>query len=155
MPSIEIACLGLERPAPIAAKGFILQVEPGLVSHQAQPRFQKDFDELEGCLYHLGFERQRDPHLGRPFTAYELLSPACREPFPPSILEFAAIHLPEIRAVLAAIVAASPLQQALFTTDWQYGPEWAHRFGPVTQSEFWHLHTSRLLYLNTAYEVVP
>ena len=155
MPSIEIACLGLERPAPIAAKGFVVEVEPRLVSHQAQPRFQKDFDGLTGCLYHLGFESKRDPHLGRPFIAYDLLSCACREPFPPSILEFAAIHVEEIRTVLAAIVAASPLHMALFTSDWQYGPEWAHRFGPVTVSEFWQLHTSRLLYLNTAYEIVP
>lgn len=155
MPSVEIACVGLEQPMPVATKGFVVEAEPGLVSHQAQPRFQKDFDGLEGCLYHLGFPSRRDPHLGRPFAAYELLSPACREPFPPSMLEFAGNHVAEIRVVLATIVAASPERRALFTTDWQYGPEWAHRFGPVTLAEFWQLHASRMLYLNTAYEVVP
>jgi hypothetical protein len=139
----------------IPATGFAVQVEAGLVSHQAQPRFKKDFDGLSGCLYHLGFPSRRDPHLGQPFSAYELLSPACREPFPPSMLEFESSYVEEIRAVLGAIVGASPVQQALFTTDWQYGPEWAHRFGPVTLAEFWQLHTSRMLYLNTAYEVVP
>jgi hypothetical protein len=154
MPSIEIACIGLERPASVEAQGFDVEAERGLVSHQAQSRFRKDFDALAGCLYHLGHSSRRDPSLGRAFTAYELLSPACRDPFPPSILEFAANHVAEIRAVLAAIVAASPEGRALFTSDWQYGPEWAHRFGPVTLDEFWSLHGMRALYLNTAYELV-
>jgi hypothetical protein len=154
MPSIEIACVGLEQPTRIAVGGFVVEVERGLVSHQARSRFKKDFDELAGCLYHLGHSSRRDPGLGRAFAAYELLSPACREPFPPSILEFAADHVAEIRVLLAAIVAASPEGRALFTSDWQYGPEWAHRFGPVTLEEFWKLHGMRLLYLNTAYELV-
>ena len=154
MPSIEIACLGLEQPVRVDVRGFVVEVERGLVSHQARSRFKRDFDSLAGCLYHLGHSSGRDPSLGRGFAAYELLSPACRDPFPPSILEFAAGHVAEIRVVLAALVAASPEGRVLFTSDWQYGPEWAHRFGPLTLDQFWSLHGTRLLYLNTAYEIV-
>lgn len=154
MPSLEIACIGLDTPAVVSAEGFVVEYERGLSSHQAKPRFKDDFAALDGCLYHLGRPSKRDPQLGKPFAAYELLSPRCRETFPPSRLEFASEHLAEIRAVLEAVVAASPGRHALFTSDWQYGPEWAHRFGPLTLHEFWSLHTFGTLYLNTAYELV-
>src|SRR5690606_10801394 len=112
------------------------------------------FAELRGSLYHLGRPSQRDPQLGKPFAAYDLLSERCRETFPPSRLEFAPEHVAEVRTVLAAVVAASPVRSAWFTSDWQYGPEWAHRFGPLSLEEFWSLHALGTLYLNTAYEIV-
>jgi hypothetical protein len=141
LPVIEVACLELGTAAPIDAEGFEVGCEPRLISSCVPARFQPELDALTGRLYRLG----NGP------SAYGLLSVACRETFPPSFLEFAPEHLAEVRSVLERIVAASPRGQALFTTDWQYGPESAHRFGPLTLPEFWTLHASRHLYLNTAY----
>jgi hypothetical protein len=154
MPSIEIACLGLDTPTHVAANGFSVEYEQGLKSHQLRSRFQNDFNELAGCLYHIGHPTLRDPRQGSPFFAHELLSAASRNPFPPTFLEFSSEHVAEVRAVLASVLAASPLGQALFTSDWEFGPEWAYRFGPLTLGEFWHLHESRTLYLNAAYTLV-
>jgi hypothetical protein len=154
MPSIEIACIGRDVPVPIVADGFAVVSEHGLRSHRVPSRFQSDFDSLSGCLYHLGNPSLRDPAQGGAFFAYELLSQASRDPFPPSFLEFASAHVEEVRAVLSSILAASPLGRALFTSDWQFGPDWTHRFGPVSLGDFWQLHASRTLYLNSAYELV-
>jgi hypothetical protein len=154
MPSIEIACIGQYAPAPIVATGFAVVGEDRLKSHRVPSRFQKDFDALSGYLYHLGNRSQRDAgEYGRLF-AYELLSEASREPFPPSFLEFSSVHVDEVRAVLSSILAASPVGQVLFTSDWEFGPDWTHRFGPVSLEEFWRLHASRNLYLNSAYALV-
>lgn len=154
MPSIEIACIGVDTPVQIAATGFTVAVERGLKSQRTPSRFQVDFDALTGCLYRLGNPSLRDRTGGGAFVGYELLSDNSRTPFPPSFLEFAPQHAAEIRAVLSGILASSPLGQALFTSDWQFGPEWTHRFGPVTFEEFWRLHESRTLYLNAAYSLL-
>jgi hypothetical protein len=151
MPSLEIACLGLDEPVKVPAKGFAVECEPGLVSRCVPSRFQKDFDHRQGCLYRIGHPSRRDPRRGATFSAYQLLSAASREPFPPSFLEFRPEHVGEIDAVLSGIMSASPSAEVLFTSDWQFGPEWTHRFGPLTLKEFWRLHASRTLYLNTAY----
>jgi hypothetical protein len=152
MPSIEIACIGLDTPAPIAAERFAVQYEPGLKSHRTPSRFAGDFNETTGCLYHLGHLRSATN--GSRFFAYDLLSDASRTPFPPSFLEFSSEHVDEVRKVLERILTASPLGEVLFTSDWEYGPEWAYRFGPLTLEEFWRLHASRMLYLNAAYAIV-
>jgi hypothetical protein len=149
-PLVEIACLGLAEPAPIRACGLVVQAEAGLRSQSLAPRIQDDLDRLHGCLYRLGQPLDGSGAV----SAYELLSPASREAFPPSALEFAPAHRAAVERVLEEILAASPEGRMLFTSDWQYGPEWAHRFGPLTLPEFWSLHATRHLYLNTAYEIV-
>lgn len=149
-PLLEIACLGLTEPAPIRASGLVVQAEKGLRSQSLAPRFQGELDGLQGCLYRLG-----QPLEGSGVaSAYELLSAASREAFPPSALEFAPAHRAAVERLLEEIQSASPEGRVLFTSDWQYGPEWAHRFGPLTLREFWSLHATRHLYLNTAYEIV-
>jgi hypothetical protein len=150
-PLLEIACLGLAEPAPMRASGLVVQAESGLRSRSLAPRFQDEFDGLSGCLYRLGLPGEN----GGALSAYELLSPASREAFPPSALEFAPAHRAAMERLLEEMQAASPEHRLLFTSDWQYGPEWAHRFGPLTLAEFWSLHATRHLYLNTAYEIAP
>jgi hypothetical protein len=152
--SIEIACIGLDLPTRISVEGFALVSERGLKSHRMPSRFQTDFNALSGCLYHLGNPKLRDPTQGGAFFAYELLSEASRDASPPSFLEIAPEHVGEVRVVLANILAASPLGRALFTSDWQFGPEWPHRFGPVGLDDFWQLHASRNLQLNSSYALV-
>ena len=147
-PLVEIACLGLGEPVALRANGLIVRAEAGLRSRSLAPRFQGEFDRASGCLYRLGQSAEN----GGALSAYELLSPASREAFPPSALEFAPAHRATVERLLEAIQQASPERRVLFTSDWQYGPEWAHRFGPLTLNEFWSLHATRHLYLNTAYE---
>ena len=154
MPSIEIACLGLDEPVAISVEAFALVAEPGLQSHRLPSRFQSDFDGLSGCLYHLGNPDLRNPEHGGAYFAYDLLSEASRHQDPSSFLEFAPAYLGEVQAVVAAILDASPVRQALFTSDWQFGPDWTERDGPITLSEFWERHASRKLLLNCAYALV-
>ena len=151
MPSIEVACIGLTQPVRLEAQGFVLESGLGLRAQRLPASFQPDFAALTGCLYRLGKRAVREPPRGASVAAYELLSVGSREPFPPSFLEFSPEHVGEVRRVVAEILAASPLGRVLFTSDWQFGPEWTHRFGPLTLAEFWSLHDSRALYLNTAY----
>jgi hypothetical protein len=154
MPCIEVACIGLDTPVQVGATGFLVAAEAGLEPNRVPSRFQVDFDELDGCLYRLGSTSSRERNRGGSLVAYELLSDDSRDRFPASFLAFAPQHVAEMRVVLASILALSPVGRALFTSDWQYGPEWAYRFGPVTLDEFWRLHESRALYLNTAYSLV-
>jgi hypothetical protein len=150
-PSLEIACIGLAEPAPLEAHGFAIVCAPSLTSQCVPSRFQPHFDRASGCLYRLGAAAARGPRPSGALSAYGLLSVECRERFPPSLLQFAPEHVAQVAAVIASIVSASPRGEALFTSDWEFGPEWAHRFGPVTPHDFWRLHESRALYLNTAY----
>jgi hypothetical protein len=152
-PLIEIACVGLERPARLAAGTFVVEAEAGLRSAGVPPRFQAELDRTAGCLYRLG-RRAAESRPAGALSAYELLSPECRERFPPSFLEFATEHRAAVAALLGSIVAASPRGEAVFTSDWQFGPEGAHRVGPVPLAELWRLHDAHLLYLNTAYALV-
>jgi hypothetical protein len=149
VPLLEIACIGLETPARVAASGLVIQAETGLRSRSLAPRFQAELDTLAGCLYRLGRAPERDGVV----SAYDLLSAGARAAFPPTKLEFAGPERAKLERVLADLLAASPERRLLVTSDWQYGPEWAHRFGPLTLAEFWALHASGHLYLNTAYEV--
>ena len=50
-------------------------------------------------------------------------------------------------------MGSSPVNQMLFTSDYQFGPKRPFRSSPVTLSEFWSLHDSRKLRLNGAYPI--
>jgi hypothetical protein len=106
------------------------------------------------CLYHLGNPTLRDLSKSGLFFAYELLSESSRNQLPPSFLEFASPYRHEAHVVLTEILGASPIRRILFTSDWQFGPEWTHRFGPLSLEAFWQLHDSRKLQLNAAYAIV-
>src|SRR5450631_4026155 len=100
MPSIEIACLDLQSAVPPPPMSFAVLFERGLRSHRSPtPRFQPDFDQVDGCLYHLG-----DPALigrdGEFYVAYELLSSASRAAEPSDFLEFEPEHVASARALL-------------------------------------------------------
>lgn len=153
MPSIEIACLGLTTPLPPPPTSFALVCGAGLLSHRLPSRFQPDFDKLAGSLYHVG-----NPDLlrreGGAFFAYEILSEPSRNAEPSSFLEFAPSYLSSMRDLLQWLLGVSPVGQIMFTSDWQFGPEWSRRLGPLHLDEFWRLHDARELLLNAAYRVV-
>ena len=152
MPSIEIACLGLETPASPPSGSFDVLFERGLKSHRSpQSLFQADFERETGCMYHLG-----SPGFGQrsgPFFAYELLSKASRSGESATMLELHADHVVSAKILLAWLLQQSPNGRLLFTSDWQFGPEAPMRFAPSTLDEFWSQHDRGQLRLNSLYPI--
>jgi hypothetical protein len=152
MPSIEIACVGLGQERKPPPTSFDIAFEAGLVSHRAPSRFQSDFDARAGSIYHLGNPGQNAAPSGA-FTAYELLSDKCLDQEPLVFLEFAQLHVPSLKKLLPWLLESSPDGLLLFTSDYQFGPDAAARFGPITLEEFWSLHDSRRLQMNALYPI--
>jgi hypothetical protein len=153
MPSIEILCVGLAIPEPPPATSFAVISDPSRRSHRGPtPRFQSDFDRLDGVLYHVGNPEFASNPDG-PFFAYDVLSEASRDASPSSFLEFAPSHAVSARSFLEWILASSPAGQLLFTSDWQFGPSRTRRFDGLDLNEFWRRHDSRRLFLNSAYVI--
>ena len=151
MPSIEVACIGLETPhEPPAGLSFAVCWSAKMVSHRLPARFESEFRALSGTLYHLG-NPEFSTSTGGAFFASELLSRDCHDAEEAAFLEFAREHLDSVREILAWLLNVSPKGRALFTTDWQFGPEWARRMPELSIEEFWDLHGSRRLLLNSAY----
>jgi hypothetical protein len=151
MPSIEIACIGLESPLEPPPTSFAVAYEGGLKSHRSPcPRFQSQFDQLSGSLYHLGNPGFAGTKAG-PFFAYDLLSEASRHAESPSFLEFAPEHEASVRELLSWLLQVSPQSKLLFTSDWQFGPGGSRTLPQASLNEFWRLHSQRRLLLNAAY----
>jgi hypothetical protein len=154
MPSIEIVCIGQASPLELGALSFAVEAEPRLISHRGPTaRFQSDFNQLLGCIYHLGNPELRTNTTRGAFFAYELLSEQSRHSEASSFLEFAAQHWPGVCSLLALLVEASPSGQLLFTSDWQFGPPGSRRFEAVSLPEFVRLHEKCALQINAAYPI--
>src|SRR6184192_1309033 len=109
MPSIEIVCVGQKSPADFSDLPFAVEASRELRSHRSpKALFQADFDHLNGCMYHLGNPGLKNTRRGDVFFAYGLLSAACRHREPPLFLEFDSIIEPAVRAMLQALMKASP-----------------------------------------------
>jgi len=155
LPSIELVCVGQVGRFELPDFPFALRAQPQLVSDRfPSPLFQVDFDRLQGWIYHLGNPQCKLPDYNGLFFAYDLLSRKnqdssewdCR-------LEFAPEFMPGIRDLLRILLTVSPEGLVLFTTDWQFGPEQAERFRAVPEEEFWRLHDSGKLRLNSLYPI--
>jgi len=154
MPSIEIACIGLETPIEPPPTSFAVVYEAGLKSHRSpEPRFQRDFNEMSGSLYHLGSPQFTGTNTGC-FIAYDVLSDDSRNAEPASFLEFAPEHVPSAQELLVWLLDASPKGELLFTSDWQFGPDWSRRSGPVSIADFWRQHGSHEILLNSSYPIM-
>jgi hypothetical protein len=153
MPSIEIVAVGQSRPIEVGAFAFAVLADTKLKSHRwPNPRFQDDFDRVSGIIYHLGNPSLKDDSVGRCFFAYKLLSEASKK-INADFLEFAPAFRSAAEAMLAELIAASPTEELIFTSDWQLGPEWTKREAPLPLSEFWQRHDSRRLLLNALYPI--
>jgi hypothetical protein len=126
-----------------------------LRSHREPSRFQKDFGQLGGCIYHLGNPACDDPGYEGMYFAYELLSERCREAPTPRFLEFAPQYLPAVVDLLAILLAGSPARVVVFTTDWQFGPKSSRRYRTIREGTFWRCHRERRLHLNALYHIRP
>lgn len=149
MPSIEIVCVGQQQPLECGDLSFQVQASEALESHRGpEPLFQRDFDALEGCLYHLGNPSCRPGHT---FYAYDLIVDEGDETGP---LIFAAEHAPDVLVLLRRLLEASPCGRLVFTTDWQFGPKQTTRGGELTLDRFWDQHAAGALRMNGLYTIV-
>jgi len=146
MPSIEIICVQQKSPTDFGEMPFAVQAERKLASHRIPSLFQKDFEQMRGCIYHLGNPKLRREPDGW-FFAYELLSEQKHNRF----LEFKSEFVPFIKFIFHELLKVSPAKQIVFTSDWQFGPKRPERFEPMTSEVFWKLHDSLKLRLNSLY----
>lgn len=153
MPSIEIVAVGQPRPIEVDGFPFAVVADAKLKSHRSpHPRFQEDFDRVSGIMYHLGNPSLKDDRAGRCFFAYDLLSEESRK-VEADYLEFAPAFRPAAETMLAELIAGSPTEEVIFTSDWQFGPDWTKREPALSLTEFWRLHDSHRLLLNALYPI--
>ena len=151
MPSIEIVCIGQEKPTDFSNLPFAVVSGRDLVSHRSPtPLFQREFDELSGCMYHLGNPACRDQEYTGPFFAYDLIQD---EDDSVECLRFSAAYVDSVRLLLAWLLDASPVGREFFTTDWQCGPDRVTRGGVVRHSDFWRMHDEGHLRWNGSYTI--
>jgi hypothetical protein len=148
VPSIEIVCVGQERPLPFDDLPFAVASDAALVSHRRPSLFQEDFDRLQGCLYHLGNPALKNPDAPGCFFAWDLLSPECRAQEAEVFLQFAGDYTAGVRRLLEALLRSSPQRRLIFTSDHQFGPPTPARLAEVSLEAFWALHDARTLRMN-------
>jgi hypothetical protein len=153
MPSIEIVAVGQLRPIEVNGFPFAVVADTKLKSHRSpRPRFQEDFDRMSGIMYHLGNPSLKGDSAGRCFFAYKLLSDESKNG-EADFLEFSTTFRSAAETMLAELIVDSPSEDLIFTSDWQFGPDWTKREAALSLSEFWKLHDSRRLLLNALYPI--
>jgi hypothetical protein len=152
MPSIEIAAVGQLEQSVFDDLPFAVIADKIRRSHRSSSRFQSDFDRLSGILYHLGNPDLKANHEGRCFFAYKLLSRSSQQDG--VFLEFDTEYRQSVEALLAELIHGSPQHHVVFTSDWQFGPEWTKREDVIKLTEFWRRHDSHELMLNTLYPIM-
>ncbi|PQV65166.1 hypothetical protein B1R32_102174 [Abditibacterium utsteinense] len=145
MPSIEIVCIDQEEPILFWKLPFQVFAESSLISHRTPSLlFKSDFKIIKGCIYHLcNFDGS--------YTAYTLLNKETVNEFW-TIIQFLPEIVPAVQHVLAALIAASPLREILFTSDYQFGPDEFREQKPISLEEFWHRHDHEKIGMNSLYK---
>jgi len=155
MPSIEIICVDQTEPLEFKKLPFTVEAETQLISHRSpSPLFQAEFDDLKGCIYHLGSPALRDPTFNHYYTAYDLLSKKRGTEWW-DIIHFSPKFVPSIKVFLGQLLAASPANRILFTSDYQFGPDAKRYKRPITLEKFWQLHDEKKLKMNALYPLKP
>ena len=153
MPSIEIVCVDQIEVSDFSHLPFAVKGATTLKSDRSpRPLFQQHLDALKGCIYHLGNPELKDREKGL-FFAADLLRDRSVHASRSTFLEFRPQFVPAVSELLASLMESSPVNQMLFISDYQFGPKRPHRSPPVRLSEFWSLHDSRKLRLNSAYPI--
>lgn len=154
MPSIEIVCIDQDRPKLFGDLPFAVVSETALISHRHPSLFQVDFDQLKGCIYHLGNPALKDPEAASMYFAWDLLSLDCQRQEEEIYLEFAGQYTGPVRQMMEELLLSSPVRRVIFTSDHQFGPPVAARFGEISLTDFWRMHDSKELRMNALYPVV-
>jgi hypothetical protein len=154
MPSIEIVCVNQKSPSYFRGIPFAIVSESGEPrSHRHPSHFQRDFDKLQGCIYHLGCPHLRRSRTKR-FEAYELLSGKCREQERLIFLEFGKEFVPSIKKMLNTLLLHSPVGRVIFTIDYKFSPNRPKRIRRISAREFWALHRRKQLRFNALYTII-
>jgi hypothetical protein len=149
MPSIEIVCLGQSEPSDFSGLPLAVEAEDQLLSHRSpRPLFQADFDQVRGCIYHLGSPRLKDPGAPGAYTASDLLTEWWEA------LRFKSEFVPHVQHLLRELLAASPEGELLFTSDYQFGPVVRRYRRPLTLKTFWRRHEAWRLRANALYRII-
>ena len=150
LPSVEIICIGQLEPSDFPDMPLAILGENRLKSHRTpKPHFQADFDQLQGCIYHLLNPRLRDPAAKGSYIASDLLI-EYRD-----IVFFKPELVPVVQRILKELLAASPEGRLLFTSDYQFGSHNPYRFKrKATLETFWQRHDARRLPINSSVQSV-
>jgi hypothetical protein len=154
MPSLEIICIGQSEPLDFSDLPFVVKAERELKSHRLpSPLFQPDFDKLTSCIYHVLDNCQPECN-----TCFELLirdwhDEAGNSNGRDENVEFRNEYANGMKRMIERLLEDSPVGQILFTTDYQFGPPEAQRFGPMTFTAFKDLYNAGHVRMNTAYLV--
>jgi hypothetical protein len=136
MPSIEIVCVGQIEVSDFSHLPFAVKGGMTLKSDRSpRPLFEEEFDALKGCIYHLGNPELKTREK-RIFFAADLLSDRSVHASRSTFLQFRPEFVPAVSELLASLIGSSPVNQMLFTSDYQFGPKRPLRSSPVTLSEF-------------------
>lgn len=108
-----------------------------------------DFDEPQGCIYHLGSPRLRQTKFRRDaaYTAADL----CTEWW--DFLHFKSKYVPHVQRILAELLVASPEGWLLWTSDYQLGPGMKRFARPLSLSSFWQRHERKQLWTNASFSI--
>lgn len=146
MPTIEIISINANAIPELPLYGsFAYILERELISHRGL--FQKIFDKLEGYIVHLGnkeFEHDKDG----PWFAGMIMDWTDDEGNPIIFLDNT---LEDLKDLMKRMIESSPSNEILFSTDYQFGPDEPKDCGTISFSEFFELHSSRLLRWNATY----
>src|SRR5262245_55372349 len=103
MPSVEIICIGQPEPSDFSDLPFAVAAENRLKSHRSpEPLFQPDFDQLQGCIYHLGNPRLKKPDARGAYTTSDLLIDWWE------LIHFKPRYVRHVQRLLRELLAASP-----------------------------------------------
>jgi hypothetical protein len=153
MPSIEIVCVGQRWPLDLPELPFAVQSEPERRSHRSpEPRWQADFDSLDGWIYHLGNPDLRYRSDAMFFFAYELLSERSRHEAN-GLLAFDPEFRGALEWLLDRLITVSLVRRIVFTSDWQFGPQASTRGRYQTLPDFWRAHDNGGLRVNALYDI--
>jgi hypothetical protein len=148
MPSIEIICIGQSQPTDFSKLPFAVVVETQLISHRGSSSlFQKDFDRVKGCIYHVGNPYLKTPDAPGPYFAGQLLERWWER------VEFKRQYVPPMNRFMKALLAASPEGRLLFTSDYQFGGRPRRFTKERSLDQFWDLHSAKKLHINALYAI--
>jgi hypothetical protein len=152
MPTIEIVCLNQTKPTDFSDFSFAVWSENKIVSHRGL--FLSDFNNLQGCIYHLGNPDLKEEKDGL-FFAYELINESISDDDnqDDDILKFNEEFVPQIKEMFIQLLIDSPIGKLIFISDWQFGTKDVKRFEVISNTEFWEYHDSGKLRFNALYKI--
>ena len=83
---------------------------------------------------------------------YKLLSPESKK-VESIFLEFAREYRRDAETFLHELIEDSRAHRLVFTSDWQFGPDWTRHKPELNLDDFWRLHDSRQIQLNALYPI--